>query len=108
MNRLAQASTGVLAALLFFSAPVQANPTEHVVVMDNMRYGQIPGGLKVGDTVVWVNRDTVPHTVTARNRSFDVRIAPGRSVRTTLTKAGSMPFYCILHPGMRGTLTVGS
>ena len=107
MKKLIHASMVAMAAMTF-TAPAAASPRQHVVVMDNMRYGRIPAGLKVGDTIVWANRDTVPHTVTARNRSFDVRIAPGKSVRMTLRKAGSQPFYCILHPAMRGTLTVGN
>jgi plastocyanin len=76
--------------------------------MANMKYGRIPAGLKVGDTIVWVNRDTVPHTATARDKSFDLRVNPGRSARMTLKKAGSVPFYCILHPAMRGTIAVAA
>lgn len=78
----------------------------YVVSIDNMRFGRLPAGLKVGDTIVWANRDTVPHTVTARNRSFDIRLHPGQSTAMRLTKAGNFPFYCIYHPAMRGTLLV--
>jgi plastocyanin len=79
---------------------------EVVVPIANMRFGAIPGGLKVGDTIVWKNTDAVPHTVTARDKSFDVRVNPRQSGRLTLTKAGAFPFYCIFHVQMRGTLTV--
>ncbi len=99
---------GLTVASIAISAPAGAKGREHVVRMDNMRYGPIPAGLKVGDSILWVNSDTVPHTVTARNRSFDVRIAPRKSARMTLKRAGRTPFYCILHPGMRGTLVVGN
>ena len=76
------------------------------VPIANMRYGQIPSDVKVGDTIVWQNRDSVPHTVTARDKSFDVRISPHQNASMTLTKAGSIPFYCIFHVQMRGTLNV--
>ena len=87
-----------------------ANPSgsQHVVTMDNMKYGRLPSGLKVGDSIVWVNHDTVPHTVTARDRSFDLRLNPGQKARMTLKKAGSFAFYCTLHPLMRGTLAVSA
>ena len=80
---------------------------EYVVPMINMAYGPIPSGLKVGDSIVWVNKDSVPHTVTARDHSFDLRIGPGQRARLTLTKPGTYPIYCILHSPMRGSLTVG-
>ena len=76
--------------------------------MANMSYGQIPNDLKVGDTIVWVNHDTVPHSVTARDRSFDVRVMVGKTVRQPLAKAGVFPFICIYHPTMRGKLTVAA
>ncbi len=54
-----------------------------------------------------MNRDTVLHSVTARDHSFDLRINPGQTVKQSLTKAGSFPFLCLFHTTMRGTLAVG-
>ena len=90
------------------SAQSRAPAQEHVVTMTNMSFGQIPSGVTVGDTILWVNRDTVPHTATARDKSFDLRIAPGRSAKMTVQKAGTFPFYCIYHSTMRGTLKVAA
>jgi len=105
MARIAVALGGVSLAV---AASSQAAPKQYTVVMANMNYGALPGGAKVGDTIVWVNRDTVPHTVTARDHSFDLRVAPGQSGRMTLQKAGAFPFYCIFHAMMRGTLKVAA
>src|ERR1700755_2215261 len=74
------------------TAPAMAAAREVTVPIANMRYGQIPADLKVGGTIVWQNRDSVPHTVTARDRSFDVRISPHQNARMTLSAAGSIPF----------------
>jgi plastocyanin len=68
----------------------------------------MPPGLKVGDTIVWVNRDTVIHSVTARDHSFDLRLNPGQSGKMTLTTAGHIAFYCLFHPNMRGSMTVAA
>jgi plastocyanin len=83
-------------------------PGEHVVTMGNMSFGKMPTGVKVGDAIVWVNRDTVPHTATARDKSFDVRVLAGQTGRMTVKKAGTIPFYCIYHAAMRGSLTVAA
>jgi len=86
----------------------EAAGKEYTVNMSNMDFGAIPSGLKVGDTITWVNHDTVLHSVTARDRSFDLRLNPGQSVKLTLMTAGKIPIYCLFHPNMRGTLTVAA
>jgi plastocyanin len=96
-----------LAATLIGAGEASAQ-AEYTVVMSNMSYGKVPAGLKVGDTITWVNKDTVPHTVTARDRGFDLRVMPGKSARQTLQKAGVFPFFCTYHTMMRGTLTVAA
>lgn len=84
----------------------RAAPHQFTVTMANMTYGKLPAGVKVGDIIIWVNRDTVPHSATARDRSFDVRLGQGQTTRTTMTKPGTFAIYCIYHPAMRGTLVV--
>ena len=74
--------------------------------MQNMRFGPVPANIKAGDTIVWVNRDIVPHTATARNGSFDVVIPSRRSANMVVGRAGTIAFYCRYHPGMRGSLVV--
>jgi plastocyanin len=81
-----------------------AGPRTHTIVMQNMKFGAVPTDLRKGDTILWVNRDIVPHTATARNRSFDVTIQPRQSARTIISQAGTIPFYCRYHPAMRGAL----
>jgi plastocyanin len=76
--------------------------------MANMVFGRIPANAKVGDTIIWVNDDTVEHTATARDGSFDVRLQPGKRARTVLSKAGNLAVYCIYHPMMRATVRVAA
>lgn len=102
----AAALLGVAMASAVIARP--APPKQYTVVMANMSYGKLPSGVKVGDTITWVNRDTVPHTATARDKSFDVRVQQGQSASMTVKKAGNIAFYCIYHPGMRGTLAVAA
>ncbi|MBI2262016.1 MAG: hypothetical protein HYU62_10195 [Caulobacterales bacterium] len=85
--------------------PAAARARTHTIVMEKMRFGPSPAGLRVGDTIVWVNRDLFRHTATARNQ-FDVDLAPGASGRTVLRAAGTIPYICRFHPGMTGVLTV--
>jgi plastocyanin len=101
---IAAASTFLIAA----PAQTQPAPRTFTVVMDNMVFGALPKDAKVGDVIIWDNRDTVQHTATARDGSFDVRLQPNKKGRTTLKKAGNLAIYCIYHPMMRTTLKVAA
>ena len=61
--------------------------------------------IAVGDTVTWVNADTVPHTSTSNASGWDSGIiAPGRQFSSTFQAAGTFPHRCAIHPGMVGTV----
>ncbi len=97
----------VILASSAFAQPADAsNGREYTVTLGAMDYSALPSAAKVGDTIEWVNHDTVIHSVTARDHSFDLRIMPGKSAKLPLTQAGKIPFYCLFHPTMRGTLNV--
>ncbi len=101
----------VMALALAGAMPAAASASsgrESVVTMANMRFGTIPANLKVGDSIVFVNKDSVPHTVTARDHSFDLRVGPGQRARLNLTKAGTVPIYCTIHSAMRATISVAA
>jgi plastocyanin len=72
-------------------------------------YAYAPATLEVsaGTTVTWTNNDSVPHTVTANDKSFDSgNMAPGATFTHTFATAGSYPYFCQYHAGMKGTVTV--
>ena len=109
LHRLAAPLIGAATAALAL-APVSsaiAAPRVHTIVIAKMKFGPVPSGIHAGDTIVWVNRDPVKHSATARDRSFNVDLPPGKSGRTIVRRIGASAFYCIYHPGMKGTLTVG-
>jgi len=105
-----------LAPALAGAAPPATHPAasatgkaarELVVAIDGMRF--VPDALaaRPGDRVVWVNRDLVPHTVTARDGRFDSRaIAPGASFAWVATGGGRVAYACLYHPTMVATLTL--
>jgi len=95
----------VAASATAVALPAAAQARTHTIIMEKMKFGPSPAGLRVGDTIVWVNRDLFRHTATARNQ-FDVDLAPSASGRTVLRAAGRIPYICRFHPGMTGVLTV--
>ena len=104
MRAIACALAIATVPLLVAAAPA---PRVHSIVIDKMKFGPAPAELRAGDTILWVNKDLFRHTATARDGSFNVDLPAGKSGRTVLKRSGTIAFYCIYHPGMTGTLTVG-
>jgi plastocyanin len=68
-----------------------------------------PRDLKVpvGATITFDNTGELPHTVTDDRGAFDSKIvSSGDSWSRTFDSAGIFYYYCTLHHGMLGTLTV--
>jgi plastocyanin len=80
--------------------------TIHTVVIEGVRYEPEALTVQRGDTVVWINKDPYPHTVTAKGAFDSHDIAAGKSWRYVARKPGEYAYLCTLHPNMRATLTV--
>lgn len=102
----ASLSLAAAAMLLMSMPPASAASRSHTVVIDKMKFGPVPAGLRVGDRIVWVNRDMFRHTATAKDGSFDVDLPPNSSVTTQVRKAGALNVVCRYHPAMRAVLTI--
>jgi plastocyanin len=61
-----------------------------------------------GDTVVWINRDIVPHTATASQKPGwnTGPLAQGQSGQYVASHRAENSYFCELHPTMRGKLIV--
>jgi len=97
-------------------APAQTTPgaTTHVIDArdDNgpSRWEPANVTVEVGDTVRWeFDQALVAHTLTSDSSNWNLREyrnAGGAPVEYTFTEAGEYSFYCELHGGMAGKITV--
>ena len=104
--QLVALSAAVGGAALLCSGQAIAAPRTYVVLIDQMKFGPVPTGLHKGDAIIWVNRDFLRHSATARDGSFDADLPAGAKAKTVLTKSGAIAFACRYHPGMHGALQV--
>ncbi|HET8712597.1 MAG TPA: cupredoxin family copper-binding protein [Gemmatimonadales bacterium] len=95
-----------LAVLLFAAFGGSAAPRTHTVEIRGMQFRPAALTVAVGDTVVWINRDIVPHTATATGKWDTGTIAQGASGRLVAARPGALDYICTLHPTMRGTLII--
>lgn len=84
-----------------------SEPATHRVEIRQFKF--VPSILEInpGDTIVWVNVDIVPHTVTALDGTWDSgNMDTDAEWRTTVTESMSEQYYCRYHPTMTGTLVI--
>jgi amicyanin len=65
---------------------------------------------RVGQTVQWTNEDNVPHNVIyvsgPRFPSSPPRIRNNKTYSIKLTEAGTIRYYCSIHPWMKASVVV--
>lgn len=63
--------------------------------------------IKVGDTIVWTNEDSAPHTVESSDGVLKSdELSKGDTYQYKFTKAGKHDYICGIHPSMHGSVTV--
>ena len=59
--------------------------------------------VQAGDSVIFINRDIVPHTATANDKSWDTGlIAKDESRTVEIVSDMSLDYFCLYHPKMKG------
>ena len=93
-------------ALLLVLALRSADAAVIEIKMAQIAFAPTQVSAHVGDTVEWTNEDIVAHTATARNGAWDLIVGPNGKGSVTLKTAGTIEYYCRLHPNMVGSITV--
>jgi plastocyanin len=77
----------------------------HEVAIEAFRFEPASIDARPGDTIVWTNRDLVPHTVTAADSAWDSgSIVPGATWSLVVGGADRAAYFCEFHPPMKGEL----
>jgi plastocyanin len=105
----APAEAGTTAISILQGAAVQGSPD----------YDPDAAQVPAGNSIVWDNQDTVPHTATSGTgpqdpnsaQLFDTGIVNGGEESTAVELQGAsegqtIPYYCIVHPYMTSELTI--
>jgi len=105
MRRWRTAATAVALTAWLVASPVQA--ADSGVAIANFAFDPSTVTIQVGNVVTWTNQDSVAHTATASDGSFDTgQLANGAFETVTFNTAGTFPYICSIHPQMTGTIVV--
>ena len=80
------------------------------VAIRNFCFGPTILRVEPGETVTWVNKDAVPHTVLGANATWGAFYSVERNggrVTYRFGRSGVYPYVCSLHAGMMGAVVVG-
>ena len=93
------------------STPVGGTVAEPVATveidMSGSVFSQPDVTIAPGTEVIWTNLDSMRHSVTASDFSFDSgTMEEGDTFSFVFTTAGTFPYYCNFHPNMTATITV--
>jgi plastocyanin len=115
MRKIAMLSAGLLAVLgLGFTAigitpggeaKAQAQQGSAITI-DQFQYNPAQLDAKVGQPITITNNDDFPHTVTAKDGSFDVQVPAKGNAQVTVPAAGDHPYTCTLHPGQHNPASI--
>jgi plastocyanin len=90
-------------------APAEGEKLERSVKVEiaNFEYSPDPVRVEVGGKVIWQNEDSVAHTATADDGSFDTgEIDEGKLKSESFKQPGTFTYHCEIHPQMHGTIEV--
>ena len=91
---------------LFAQDEAAKHPTAEVKI-DNFTFGPVSLEVAAGTTVTWTNRDDIPHTVVADDKTFKSKaLDTDDTFSYTFDKTGTFPYFCSLHPHMTGKVIV--
>ena len=96
----------ILATSVFASRATSTPIKTHIVVIENMRFSPEVLHVRVGDHVVFINEDLVPHTATSdHGPRFDSGlIEAGARWSVSPKSEGTTSYHCAFHPTMKGAI----
>jgi plastocyanin len=92
------------------AAPAEPHTGTVRIKMETLAFDPSAVRAGVGQRVVWVNKDDVPHNVIyvsgPRFTSSPPRMTQGQTFSIRLTQPGTIHYFCSIHPWMKATIAV--
>ncbi|GAA3783220.1 hypothetical protein GCM10022271_14420 [Corallibacter vietnamensis] len=83
-----------------------SNATTHTVTIFRMKYHPAQLNVKKGDTVIWINKDFVPHDVTEETTQKWTSKPFNQGEQWSKVVNEDIKYFCNLHKVMKGTITI--
>lgn len=99
----------VLCSNVWFAGTANADARTHVVEIRKLEFKPAVLEIDPGDTIVWINHDLVPHTVTADDKSWDSPTLETGDEWLMVVRGGMLEtYFCRFHPSMKAQLRIAA
>ena len=85
---------------------ISTHENAHVVEIENLAFNPSEIAISKGDEVIWINKDTLVHTVSADDNSFSYKMITGQYATRQFNTTGEFAYHCAIHPSMKGKVIV--
>jgi plastocyanin len=102
-------SRGFVDATTNATSNATTNPSTAKVTIDNFTFSPAELTVAPGTRVTWINHDDIPHTATSGSdpKSFSSpALDTDETFSFVFTASGDYPYFCAIHPHMRGRIIV--
>ena len=85
---------------------ISAEENAHAIEIKNFAFNPSEMAISRGDEVIWINKDTLVHTVSADDNSFSYKMIAGQYAAHKFNETGEFSYHCAIHPSMKGIVIV--
>lgn len=75
-----------------------------VGLLQNLSFSPTPLQASIGNTIVWMNNDVLPHDIVLDDGTPVGNLAPGQSSAPIALMTETVSFHCTIHPSMTGQI----
>jgi plastocyanin len=99
--------TSVLAGVVMLLAASRSFAADAEVKISNFTFDPPMLTIKAGTTVTWTNADDIPHLVAEKDGNFrSGALDTDESFSHSFAMAGTVEYFCAIHPHMTGKIIV--
>jgi amicyanin len=107
MMKTQQTIVAGLAGLVMLLAVPHAFAADAQIKIANFTFDPPTLTIKAGTTVTWINADDIPHVVSEKDGKFrSGALDTDDSFSQSFTTAGTIEYFCAIHPHMTGKIIV--
>jgi plastocyanin len=89
------------------TSTITSTSSQNSVAIQNYAFNPSTLTIQKGANVTWKNYDSVQHTVVSDSSAFSSPLLnTGNTYTFQFNDSGSFPYYCSIHPYMKGTIVV--
>ena len=81
-------------------------PQTYTIVIQNNKFIPRESEIKTGDTVTWINKDKIKHTITFEDVRINQVLTPSAQISHTFKEKEEARYFCRFHPGMQASIRI--